>query len=77
MKRASVRAVNVRDLVHPGRRATSAQAVIIALALSTVATASMAITCPVSNSSPTAAALSVQSMPPTTVASANGITIGK
>jgi signal transduction histidine kinase len=31
--------VNVRDLVHPGRRATSAQAVIIALALSTVATA--------------------------------------
>ena len=39
MKRASVRAVNVRDLVHPGRRATSAQAVIIALALSTVATA--------------------------------------
>jgi two-component system, OmpR family, sensor histidine kinase KdpD len=31
--------VNVRDLVHPGRRATSAQAVIIALSLSTVATA--------------------------------------
>jgi two-component system, OmpR family, sensor histidine kinase KdpD len=31
--------VNVRDLVHPGRRATSTQAVIIALALSSVATA--------------------------------------
>ena len=31
--------MNVRDLLHPGRRATSAQAVIIALALSTVATA--------------------------------------
>ena len=31
--------MTVRDLVHPGRRATPAQAVIIALALSTVATA--------------------------------------
>jgi two-component system sensor histidine kinase KdpD len=30
--------VNVRDLLHPGRRATTGQAVIIALALSTVAT---------------------------------------
>jgi hypothetical protein len=37
----------------------------------------MAITCPVWYSSPTAAALSVQSIPPTTVANANGMTIGR
>ena len=44
---------------------------------STVAKASTPITLPVSYSSPAAAALSVQSIPPTTVPSANGITIGR
>ena len=42
-----------------------------------VAIASTPMTWPVSYSSPAAAALSVQSMPPTTVASAKGITIGR
>ena len=42
-----------------------------------VATASTAMMRPVSYSSPAAAALSVQSIPPTTVPSANGITIGR
>jgi hypothetical protein len=42
-----------------------------------VASASTPITRPVSYSSPAAAALSVQSMPPTTVPSAKGITIGR
>ena len=43
----------------------------------TVAIASTPITVPVSYSSPAAAALSVQSMPPTTVPRAKGITIGR
>ena len=42
-----------------------------------VASPSIAITPRVSYSSPAAAALSVQSMPPITVPRANGMTIGK